>query len=79
MSWQNLLFTGGTLIFIIALLPSVLGKNDKPAITTSLVTGITLLAYTIAYMSLQFWSAGAMAFALSILWFILLIQKMRKQ
>lgn len=79
MSWQNILFTGGNIIFIIALLPTVFGKNDKPAVTTSLITGATLLAYTIAFMSLQFWSAGIMALVLAILWITLLIQKLHQK
>lgn len=78
MSWQDILFTGGNIVFIIALLPTVFDKQ-KPAVSTSAVTASVLIAFTIAYASLGFWSSAAMAGALSLLWFILLIQRLRKK
>jgi uncharacterized membrane protein len=74
MLWQDIILTGGSIVFIFALLPSVLNK-DKPALATSLTTGIVLIVFALVYFSLHLWMAGATNSITSLLWFLLALQK----
>jgi len=74
MTWQDIVFSVGSWIFIIALLPSLFGK-DKPPISTSLLTGSVLLIYALTYVSLDFWLSVASTGLLAIAWLTLGIQK----
>lgn len=76
MSWRDLILTAGTFVFIIGLLPSVLGK-DKPALSTSLITGTTLLVFTIIYATLSLWLTTLLTAIISGLWFTLAVQRIR--
>ena len=74
MSWQDIVLSVAQVIFAGALLPSVFGK-DKPALTTSLVTGLLLIVIVFTFYTLELWfSAGSTAF-LSAVWFVLALQK----
>jgi len=73
MIWQDVVIMVGCFILGFALLPSVLSKS-KPARSTCLMSGVILIAFTIAFATLQLWlSTIAEAFA-AIMWFILLFQ-----
>lgn len=74
MSWQDFILAAGAWIFAIALLPSVFGK-DKPAFSSSLITGSVLAVYIVAYISLSLWVAAVSVSITTALWFILAIQK----
>ena len=76
MPWQDLILSSGTVVLILALLPSALSK-DKPAVPTSIVTGTVMSIFAFVYASLTLWfTAGAVAL-ISLLWFILAFQKNR--
>lgn len=72
--WQDIVLSIGSLILAAALLPSVLHK-DKPALSTSLMTGSVLLVFTVTYSSLGLWYATATTFLTGLLWLILALQK----
>ncbi|MEX0672945.1 MAG: hypothetical protein WD175_02700 [Candidatus Paceibacterota bacterium] len=72
--WEDLIFSVGQLAFVIALLPSIFG-SDKPALSTSLMYGSILLVFAGAYASLELWGSTITAAAISIAWFILVVQK----
>lgn len=74
MIWQDWVLTAGSIAFIIALAPSVLSK-DKPALTTSLLTGTVLAIYAIVYATLSLWLATITVAITSLTWFILAYQK----
>lgn len=74
MQWQDLVLTSGQIVFTMALLPTVLGK-DKPAFSTSLINGIFLTIFTFTFMSLSLWLTAAGAAGTGIMWFILAYQK----
>jgi hypothetical protein len=71
--WQDIAITIGTVVFIVALIPSILGK-DKPAVPTSMMTGTVLVVFTIVYISLALWFAAVTTGITAILWYILAIQ-----
>lgn len=77
MSWKDFVFTGGQFIFVLALLPTIIGK-DKPAFVTSLLTSLILVTFGVAYLTLNLLGSAVMAFANSTCWAILAIQKYLK-
>lgn len=76
MPWQDALIAIGQWIFLIALFPSILSK-DKPALATSLMTGVILAAFALAYLSLSLWASAVSVAMVSAGWFTLAIQKYR--
>jgi hypothetical protein len=78
MHWQDALLSAGQYIFVLALLPSVFGK-DKPALSSSLLTGAVLAAFALAYFTLGLLSSAIAACAISATWFVLAWQKYFKR
>lgn len=76
MAWQDIVLSIGSWIFAIALIPSVLSK-DKPALSSSLMTGSVLGVYAITYVSLSLWVAAASTVLVAGVWFTLAVQKYR--
>lgn len=74
MSWQDLVLTVGQTFFVIALIPSIKGK-DKPAFLTSLITVVVLLFFAISYFTLSLWGSMLGALLNSLGWSILAVQK----
>lgn len=74
MVWQDIILTGGTAIFAAALVPSVVGKN-KPAFSTSLMTGLVLAVFVIVYLSLALWFSALMTTVTATLWLTLATQQ----
>jgi hypothetical protein len=73
MQWQDVAITIGTVIFVIALVPSILSK-DKPAVPTSMMTGSVLVVFTVVYISLALWFSAIATGVTAILWYILALQ-----
>ncbi len=76
MTWQDIIIAAGQWIFLLALLPSIFGK-DKPALTTSIVTGIVLAVLAFAYATLALWISTISALLVSSAWLTLAVQKYR--
>ena len=74
MEWQDIVLSAGSWLFAIALIPSVLSK-DKPALSSSLMTGGVLLVFAVTYMTLSLWSASVSTLLVSGMWLTLAIQK----
>lgn len=74
MIWQDWILGLSTIVFSLSLLPSILGK-DKPAIPTSLLTGITLIMVVYAQASLELWLTATASTVACILWLTLAVQK----
>lgn len=75
--WQDWVLTLGSLVFFIALIPSILSK-DKPDIKTSMPTALVMTAFTITYGSLGLWYGMSTSALTTIAWYILWFQKIRK-
>ena len=78
MHWQDIVLSVGQYIFVIALLPSVLGK-DKPALSSSLLTGTVLGVFTVVYATLGLWSSTIASTLVTATWFLLAWQQYRKK
>lgn len=71
-----MVLAGGQWIFIVALLPSVFGK-DKPALSTSLLTGAVLSLFAFTFTTLSLWVSAVSTELSSLTWFLLALQKYR--
>ncbi len=74
MSWQDSVFTIGSIILGIALLPSMLGPN-KPELATSVMTSCVLYFFAFTYSSLGLVFSTIAVGLTAIMWTILAIQK----
>jgi len=74
--WQDWIFTIGSLIFVLALIPAIKAK-EKPPVKTSLSTGLVLLAFVCCYISLELWLSVISGSLTATCWFILFIQKIK--
>jgi hypothetical protein len=77
-SWQDLVLTVGSIVLIIALIPSVKGPN-KPALSTSIMTGCVLSTFALVYATLNLWLSSITTIIACLLWFTLAAQKVRQQ
>lgn len=77
MQWQDILITIGSWIFAIALVPSILNRTSKPALSSSLITASILTIYVVVYASLRFWGSAASTALVAAAWWILAYQKWR--
>ena len=71
--WQDKVFTIGSLLFTLALIPTLLG-DAKPEIWTSLMTSSVLAVYAYTFYSLKFWYSMSTTILTTLCWFILAIQ-----
>lgn len=78
MTWQDIVLSIGSWVFIVALVPSILGK-DKPPASTSLLTGGILLIYVAVYYSLHLWVSVVSTGMLGLAWLFLGYQKFPKK
>ena len=74
MSWQDIIIAVGQWIFLIALLPSIVSKN-KPALSTSILTGTVLGVFAFTYATLGFWTSTISTILVSGAWITLAVQK----
>ncbi|MEX1113481.1 MAG: hypothetical protein WD603_01875 [Patescibacteria group bacterium] len=75
MSWQDIVLSVGSAMFMIALIPSIL-SDDKPAVTTSLMTGTVLIVFAATYASLGLWFTTVITALTAAFWLILFAQKL---
>ena len=74
MLWQDWVFSVGQVVFLIALIPTIRGK-DKPALTTSAVTSLILAFFAYTYFTLELWFSTVSSIAMTAAWATLAIQK----
>lgn len=77
MHWQDLVFAVGSIIFMVALIPSVRSRN-KPALSSSLLTCGVLLAFVVCYATLGLTYSAVTTGGTAALWFTLAVQEIRK-
>ena len=78
LAWQDVVISLGGYIFLIALIPSILSK-DKPARSTSILSGGVLLVFAFTYATLDLWSSMISTSLLSVGWLFLGWQKHRQK
>lgn len=71
--WQDAIFASGEVVFLLGLLPSVLGSN-KPSPITSFVTAFMLYLFLLVHASYKLWWAFTLCSITASLWVALGIQ-----
>lgn len=74
--WQDIVLTAGSLIFMLALVPSVTGV-DKPAVATSTMTAAVLYVFAAVDLTLGLVFTAVTTAGTALLWSTLLVQKLR--
>jgi hypothetical protein len=77
MSWQDLVLTVGQFVFVLALLPSILGP-DKPAVSTSLINGTVLVIFALVELTLNLVFTSILVGVTAAGWFLLAFQGIRR-
>jgi threonine/homoserine/homoserine lactone efflux protein len=75
--WQDIILSTGSVIFALALIPSIISK-DKPAIGTIILTAIVLSVFVITYVSMSMWFTAASTSFSVLMWTILGFQQLKK-
>lgn len=76
-TWQDAILTLGTLVFLVALIPTLVG-DAKPSPLTSLLTGSVLLVFAATYLTLGLHFASITTAATGTVWLVILWQSVRK-
>lgn len=77
MIWQDLVLAAGSLFFFIALLPSIFSAK-KPHWASSLITGSILIVFSVVDVTLGLYYAAGMNVLSAVAWFVLFVQRVRK-
>jgi len=77
--WQDWVISIGQFLFLVALIPSI-RSAEKPALGTSLMTGIVLTVFAFTQFTLDLYFSVVSAIAIAIGWYTLAWQsyKLRK-
>lgn len=78
MRWQDLVIASVSIAFAIALIPTLVGEN-KPAVSTGLLTSIGLAVFVAIYVSLGLWLSAVTSLVSSALWTAITVQSWRTQ
>lgn len=78
MSWQDLVFGIGSILFIFALIPTLKGTK-KPDPTTSAITATVLFMFSCTYWTLELYFASVTSYITAILWLLILTQTVGKR
>lgn len=76
MIWQDIVISIVQWTFVLTLLPSVF-SSDKPALATSVLTGILLTTLAATFATIPLWNATVSSAAVGVVWFVLAYQKYR--
>jgi hypothetical protein len=74
MHWQDWALATASLIFIIALIPTVRARESKPAISTSIVNALVSASIAGVYLTLSLWFASATTAVNAFLWLVIAVQ-----
>lgn len=78
MAWQDFVFAGGNIVLSFGLFFSITSPH-KPAVRTSLITGVTVTSFAFAFATMGLWFSAAGAGTNATLWYLLLLQGLRAQ
>ena len=76
--WQDYVMGVMNLVFVAALVPTLLGK-DKPHMSTSLLNGAALLIASFTFSTLSLWFASITAGVCALEWLWLARQKLAQK
>jgi uncharacterized membrane protein len=74
MHWQDWALACASFVFIIALVPTVLSADRKPAISTSVLNAAVSASVALVYLTLSLWFAAITTAANAVLWVTIALQ-----
>jgi hypothetical protein len=74
MHWQDWALATASLVFITALIPTVLARESKPAISTSILNALVSASIAGIYLTLSLWFASATTAVNAFLWLVIAVQ-----
>jgi hypothetical protein len=74
MCWQDLVLTIASLAFLVALVPTVLSGDPKPALTTGVLNAVVSAVIATVYLTLQLWFAAGTTGMNAFLWLVIALQ-----
>lgn len=74
MHWQDWALATASLVFIVALVPTVLSKRRKPALSTSVLNAAVSAFIAAIYITLSLWFAAGTTAINAVLWLAIGIQ-----
>jgi len=77
MLWQDWVFSVGTWVFAIALVPAIRAK-EKPPLKTSIPTAFFLYLFAVTYFTLSLRLSAFSSFLTATAWSVLALQKYRQ-
>lgn len=78
--WQDLIFTAGSVVFILALIPTLRApENQKPRASTSLITGLTLVVFSATYLTLSLYLSSMTTMITALIWLTIFNQTRPKK
>lgn len=75
--WQDYAIAVVQVIFAVALIPTIMDKKHKPALSTCLLNGVGMAVLVAAYLSLSLWSSSIVAAVVGAQWVVLGVQRHR--
>ena len=75
--WQDIVFSIGSIVFTIALIPAILEKRYPP-ISTCILTGFMIGIYAATDLTLQLWFSATTSGVSAVLWIWMGIKQIDK-
>ena len=75
--WQDVVLSVGQLVFAVALVPAIRAK-EKPPLITSVMSGLVLATFAVAFATLGLWFSAATVAVVSVLWLVVAYQTLRR-
>lgn len=75
--WQDYAIAVVQIIFVAALVPTIMDKKHKPALSTCVFNAVGTGVLVTAYTSLGLWSSSVVAAAVGAQWVLLGVQRYR--
>lgn len=79
MLWEDIVIGGSQLSFLVGLIPTILSRDEKPPLSTSLTTAFFMSVLVAPSVSLGLYSSVVVTTALAIGWWIIAWQVWRKR
>ena len=73
--WQDWVLTVIQLVFIVALIPTMLHDYKKPTLSTALMITAGVSTVSFVYFTLAFWSSALMTFVHALQWATIAYQR----
>ena len=78
MHWQDWVFSIGGLLVLISLIPTIRAEQ-KPALTTGVMTAVLVLIFASTMITLHLWLAAVTNYGIAAAWGVLAVQSYRQQ